>query len=1318
MNKQFWSKVLAVAMVFSMVSSSGGFTRILTARATTPKINICHATGSGSYNTNIVDKNATAQGHDGHSNDIIPSFTYFIWEQTGQNCITVTDKPAVTADGPDIYTKTSDFNDTEISIDFKSSNTKIKINPVGDYYITKVDLEVSNDGNPGYVDYTSHFPGEYDPYGNSITSAKVTVTRDSAPAVTHQECTPTYGNVEHTYIGKNWDTSGQATWNNDCIVPQCNSNTDCDDGTVCNGTETCNTIHQCVSGTPLVCPNGCDAITGCLSLPDKDQDGIPDSSDNCLSVVNLDQLNSDTDLLGDACDNCPNVSNNDQVDSDGDGVGDVCDLCPNVYDPAQIDTDSDGVGNSCDNCSDIANSDQIDSNLNGTGDACEVLSAVCGNGIKEESEQCDDSNLVNDDGCSSTCQLEQIEQTCGNGIKEGTEECDDGNKVETDTCSSDCKIVIHYECSPTGAGCVETSGGSFTTSNCDNQCSTYTCDSSINLLNNGGFENPAVNTSANWDIFSSGTSLLEWLVDWVNGSTDETRPTTANLELHKGVNSWMSSEGNQYAELDADWDGPAGSLTGEPASVSINQNATTTVGARYNLSFDFSPRPDTDQTENILRVFVDDTQKDEITANGVGSTNTGWTSHSYDFTAANTTTNIKFGDYGTPDSLGTFIDNVKLTCIVPVCGNQITELGEQCDDGNDVNTDACSNSCQNVTHYSCGGPTAGCIIDPQGQYTTDNCDDSCPIPQACGNGILEETEGCDDGNTDNGDGCSSICQLEQVEQNCGNGIKEGTEECDGTDGVSVTAYMNFCSTSCHLIPIYHTEQGCPDGTIQGSEPITSIQINGNDADGETVSLTGGKSYLFRALGTFIPTSAAGYLADAGHTTIDNVLSTQYGLDGVDPDYAAHALLGDLGTGTVGVIDWSNYNPDHIYDFYRTIPTSSSSAQFVVGDRYGDWFNTPYQNQAGINDNTGSLKLDVYECISENPILTGTVSGHKYNDLDKDGVWEEGEIGLGGWNICVDGNKDGDCNDAEDNPQTTTSPSEANLGLYTLSGIPVGETQICEVTTGHEGWTSPTPCKTITVVDGQTVTVDFFNYESTSTSSTTTTTTSAGSTGGGNSPTYTGETTTTTTSAGVVAGITTENTEPTGEVLGASTGNCDLYLYKYIKLGSNNDPVEVIKLQYFLNKYLGLNLPMDGVYSQDDFDAVTAFQLNYKDDVLQPWVDVGLLASSNDPTGYVYRTTQRKINLIVCPELGLAIPDLTDEIGKFNSYGEEGSVLGASTEATTTSTTVTTVTTKSDEGTVLGALDETGKKNINWFLIFLGLIVIGGGLYAVVLRKRK
>jgi cysteine-rich repeat protein len=62
--------------------------------------------------------------------------------------------------------------------------------------------------------------------------------------------------------------------------------------------------------------------------------------------------------------------------------------------------------------------------------------AVCGNGAIESGEECDDGNLVDGDGCSSTCQREP---KCGDGFVDAPEQCDDGNLIDGDGCSSTCQ---------------------------------------------------------------------------------------------------------------------------------------------------------------------------------------------------------------------------------------------------------------------------------------------------------------------------------------------------------------------------------------------------------------------------------------------------------------------------------------------------------------------------------------------------------------------------------------------------------------------------------------------------------------------------------------------------------------------------------------------------------------------------------------------------------------------------------------------------------------------------------------------------------------
>jgi hypothetical protein len=148
------------------------------------------------------------------------------------------------------------------------------------------------------------------------------------------------------------------------------------------------------------------AVTIAGPCEDADGDGIANSVDNCPSVANFDQVNTDAgdqdgdgregedavdgvdndgdtlvdedppgDAKGDACDddddndtiadvddNCPLVSNPDQTDTDSDGQGDACDA----------DDDGDTIPDTTDNCPLIVNPDQTDGDGDGLGDACDA----------------------------------------------------------------------------------------------------------------------------------------------------------------------------------------------------------------------------------------------------------------------------------------------------------------------------------------------------------------------------------------------------------------------------------------------------------------------------------------------------------------------------------------------------------------------------------------------------------------------------------------------------------------------------------------------------------------------------------------------------------------------------------------------------------------------------------------------------------------------------------------------------------------------------------------------------------------------------------
>lgn len=83
---------------------------------------------------------------------------------------------------------------------------------------------------------------------------------------------------------------------------------------------------------------------------DADGDGVPDDTDNCISIANSDQQDSDGDFAGDACDLEPYgpPTPTPTADPDGDGYNDSADNCFWVYNPDQSDADGDGAGDACD----------------------------------------------------------------------------------------------------------------------------------------------------------------------------------------------------------------------------------------------------------------------------------------------------------------------------------------------------------------------------------------------------------------------------------------------------------------------------------------------------------------------------------------------------------------------------------------------------------------------------------------------------------------------------------------------------------------------------------------------------------------------------------------------------------------------------------------------------------------------------------------------------------------------------------------------------------------------------------------------------------
>ncbi len=175
----------------------------------------------------------------------------------------------------------------------------------------------------------------------------------------------------------------------------------------------------------------------------------------------------------------------------------------------------------------------------------------------------------------------------------------------------------------------------------------------------------------------------------------------------------------------------------------------------------------------------------------------------------------------------------------PSCGDGVTDgaLGEQCDDGNQINNDGCTNTCQNA---ACGdgivGNTPGEQCDDGNTDNTDACLNTCQAA-ICGDGVAQVgVEECDNGTNPvfgNG-GTQSDCDV-NCQYTCGNGVVDPNEECDPNDAASVatcTASGGTCvsgpstdENACKCVPL----PVCGNGAVEAGEQCDDGNTVNNDA---------------------------------------------------------------------------------------------------------------------------------------------------------------------------------------------------------------------------------------------------------------------------------------------------------------------------------------------------------------------------------------------------------------------------------------------------------------------------------------------------------
>lgn len=268
----------------------------------------------------------------------------------------------------------------------------------------------------------------------------------------------------------------------------------------------------------------------------------------------------------------------------------------------------------------------------------------------------------------------------------------------------------------------------------------------------------------------------------------------------------------------------------------------------------------------------------------------------------------------------------------------------------------------------------------------------------------------------------------------------------------------------------------------------------------------------------------------------------------------------------------------------------------------------------INDNVGTSTVADFSLYIAKSATTTVVSGA--TTTVSAGTWTVGEIAQSGYTSTFSG----DCNAS---------------GHVTLVA---GETKTCVITNNDAGTAPPQPAACADGKDNdEDDKIDMSDPGCSSTEDADETDTPPAPSGGGNGPLS---------GAGTAPGgggngpIVAQ-----GIVLGASTStpgvlgvNCNALLTTYLRKGRANNVQEVKKLQEFLNKEVGAGLPVTGFFGPLTEAAVNKFQIKYSSDVLTPWLTHGL-PNSQSATGYVYKTTQRKINLVHCSSLSIPMPTL-------------------------------------------------------------------------------
>jgi len=675
----------------------------------------------------------------------------------------------------------------------------------------------------------------------------------------------------------------------------------CDDGDTisgdgCSASCTIESGWNCNSATPNVCTPICG--DGLIRGTEACDDGDTISGDGCSATCTVE--------TGYTCTNEPSICNpRTECGSNGcqPGLGEDCSNCA-------TDCACTGSGEVCQSGTCVPS---VTCGIGGCqpsfGEDCQTCpgdcGSCCGNSVINSGEACDDGNTGSGDGCSATCTVESgwtcvsepsVCTYCGNGAIEGSEGCDDGDTTPGDGCSSTCTVETDWGCvgepsvcNPLPScgrnGCEPAKGE--TCNNCATDCGDCCGD---NTCTSGYGEdcetcpedctwNPATEECVDGEIVLSCDLTSAY---WSTTSTLSDGLVLLNVE---GTN--CNGKNISFVVMERDDDGLFDAddpVTHDPANIIYGSPTTygTWVAELQDDSAGFEENPpeyyfvatvvttgesvtSSQNDEDMLKVYDEEvicaginycsnyaTESDcesDLCTTGVNSVpetvTCGGSFNSatgcYDYTNCGCAWDAVSQECGADW-------NFESSC--GVCGNHVRDFGEECDDGNVISGDGCSDTCEfEGTLNPCGEGLTLCLdgtcslncyitdvsvsdcnydayCDADEGCTCSDCDgeqDACILGLLCS---IFDT-GCCTSTSDNE--CNPYCAFVDPDcgpADCGNGIMELGEECDLGTRNDVT--NSGCLADCTLEVIIPGENGCPEGTTLCSDGTCSLNCYQTD----------------------------------------------------------------------------------------------------------------------------------------------------------------------------------------------------------------------------------------------------------------------------------------------------------------------------------------------------------------------------------------------------------------------------------------------------------------------------------------------------------